>query len=867
MLRLMKNKMSSISRMKYMFLLFCAVFLLVMGIGNTISYVMTKTPTLVNMFLNGMNPDGNLVIQKTVSHPYGDSYIVPSDLVFTFEVNLGAEYANQTVKTTQGEIVANDQGIVTVAVAPGGRTTIYDVDEETTVTVTETLIGTGFTPDAESKNLTIQKYQDNSLNFINTYTPALADTSALVVSGSKTLVGRDWMEGDSFTFALEVKENREWKSLGTQTVTYELVEQSDPTNPEKTIAVPKTDFDKFDFTELIRRYNFANAGSYSFRISEIEGSIGGVTYDKAESKFDVLVGDVEMDGYLEIQSITTSSANTIVEGTTVSIGFENSYAPIGSTEAFIDIQKIMEDTSGQNKTTAGYVFELYDEENKLIAASNPTDSTGETSICLVYEPTDAGKNFDYVLKEKGCGQTIGALTYDDASYPVRVSVVDNLDGTVSAWIYDRSNVPGDSGVVSGGDAGTSSDGTGTVSGGNAGMVPGGFGTVSGSDAGKSMTSIPPGASNVCRKIFTNQYDPRDASVVLAGSKTLDGRAMNAEEFSFRLYQTDALFGISEGAQPVCTAVNAADGTFSFDSLSFDKVGNYYYVAKEDSSAALKGITYDNTTYLITVSVTDKDGVLESAVKITDAYGKESDLVFRNSYKAAPVYLPLSGKKTLSGATLENGAFQFRLFLADETFATRGDALQTATNSANGEFGFETLAFSKADTYRYIVIEQSGTLEGMQYDDTKYCITVQVADPGNGQLIISGFDMTADGNNVSEIVFENVYAEPEKPEEPDSPDEPEKPEEPDSPDKPENPDEPDKPEIPDQPVTPEQPSNPDELQDTENPERPTTPKTGDDSNAVFWFVMLVLSGVMIILLFMVKKLKKRKDTGGEVHERV
>ena len=755
-----------------------------------------------------------------------------------------------------------------MTVAPGGRATVYDIDDGTRVTVTEINIGKGFTPDTISQDVTVQESQDNILTFQNIYSPEKADTSALTVSGVKTLYGREWKEGDSFTFALEVYENGAWTSVGTQTTTYELVEQPDPANPEKTFLVPKPDYDKFDFSELIRAYAFDEAGSYSFRITEAEGIIGGLTYDKAESKFDILVGDADMDGNLEVQSVsTTTSANTTIEGTAIKISFENKYAPQGSAEALIEIQKVMKDLSGQNKTTAGYVFELYDEKNNLIATSDPTDSTGETSIRLVYEPTDAGKTFDYVLKEKGCGQTIGALTYDDASYPVRVSVVDNLDGTVSAWIYDRSNVPGDSGAVSGGDAGTSSDGTGTVSGGNAGMVPGGFGTVSGSDAGKSMTSIPPGASNVCRKIFTNQYDPRDASVVLAGSKTLDGRAMNAEEFSFRLYQTDALFGISEGAQPVCTAVNAADGTFSFDSLSFDKVGNYYYVAKEDSSAALKGITYDNTTYLITVSVTDKDGVLESAVKITDAYGKESDLVFRNSYKAAPVYLPLSGKKTLSGATLENGAFQFRLFLADETFAAQGDALQTATNSANGEFGFETLAFSKADTYRYIVIEQSGTLEGMQYDDTKYCITVQVADPGNGQLIISGFDMTADGNNVSEIVFENVYAEPEKPEEPDSPDEPEKPEEPDSSDKPENPDEPDKPEIPDQPVTPEQPSNPGELQDTENPEQPTTPKTGDDSNAVFWFVMLVLSGVMIILLFMVKKLKKRKDTGGEVHERV
>ena len=779
MLRVMRNRISGISRIQYLILLFCAAFLLVMGIGNTFSYIMTKTPTLINTFLNGMNPYGDLLLQKTVSHPYGGLYVISSDLAFTFEVNLGAEYANETIDTTQGEKTANENGIVTVTVNPNGRTTIYDIDEGTSVTVTEVAIGTGFTPDATTKEVTIQKYQNNILTFHNQYVPQEADTSALTVSGSKKLAGREWIEGDYFSFALEVKEEGVWKTLGTQNIVYELVEQADPEDPEnkeKMILVPKPDFEKFDFTELIQGYHFANAGVYAFRVTETEGTIGGVTYDKTESKFDILVGDADMDGYLEIQSITTTSANTTVEGFGVNIGFENRYAPVGSTEAFIEIQKWMDDNSGQNKSAAGYTFEIYDTTNNLLLTSEATDAAGEASIRLVYEPTDAGKTFEYVLKETGCGEKDGALTYDGTTYSLKVTVVDNLDGTVSAYIYDSdfvwdmdvvtdhigiensntlsietdeansenadqdsaedaNDTTSESDTVSGVDAENitnesnalaeenesiednseivsesenvnssvdsndisadsseittsdevditeeqsetttsdmdntseqkseqSTDGIDTLSDSGTDDIEDVLSAVSGGDATTTGTSdnvsiakrvtVPEGLTNTIQKTFTNHYDPVDASVIINGRKTLSGRGMNPGEFTFQMYMTDSTYVIPEGAQSIRTVGNGTDENFAFDALSFDKVGTSYYVVKEDASAALGGITYDGSLYLVKVVVTDTDGVLNAAVFITDVYGKESEILFRNSYKASPVYLPLSGRKILNGAEL------------------------------------------------------------------------------------------------------------------------------------------------------------------------------------------------------------------------
>lgn len=845
MLRVMKNKISGISSTKYLFLLFCAAFLLVAGIGNTFSYVMTKTPTLINRFLNGMNPDGDLVLQKIVSYPYGDLYAVPSDLVFAFEVNLSTEYANQTIETTQGEKTANENGIVTVTVAPGCRTTVYDIDAGTEVTVEEIQNRRGFTPDTVSQTLTIGKYQDNIMTFVNTYSPEKADTSGLAVVGTKTLAGRDWKVGDCFTFALEIYENGTWNCLGTQTIVYEPVANEIP-----------EDFNKINFTDLIRGCSFDKEGMYSFRIREREGTIGGIAYDKAESRFDIQVGDADMDGYLEIQSVTAISANTAVEGMTVNVTFENKYAPAGSAEAVLMIQKILEDTSEQSRPPAGFTFKLYDEAGELLVTSEPTDFTGQTSIRLVYQPEDAGKVFNYTIKENRGGETVDALTYDDTVYQLQVAVRDNLDGTVSAYIYDTQadgNVvcgsrlaAGGSGFgfaagssVSGGDV-SDGDASAAVSGGDAGDIPGGSATVSGGDAGAvsglSGVTLPKGATNTYQAVFTNKYDPQDAFVTIKGTKILNGRALNAGEFTFLLYQTDALFTVPEGAQAVSTVVNDADGTFCFEEMCFTQVGDYYYVVAEDATGALGGVAYDSSRYLVTLKVRDYNGKLGASVSTTNVYGEASDIVFVNSYQPAPVSLPIIGRKILNGAELTEGAFRFDLSVADENYAAQGEAFQTVSNQGDGTIAFVDLTFTAAGTYRYVVTEQQGTVEGMTYDDTVYCVMVDVADPGDGQLVIDRVDITAEGQEVSEILFENRYVEPGTSQEPDEPSEPEEPSEPDEPDDPDGPDIPSGSDTSDESVT-------------------KPPKTGDDSNIWISIVVAVLSAGAVFLLLVVRRRRK------------
>ena len=72
----------------------------------------------------------------------------------------------------------------------------------------------------------------------------------------------------------------------------------------------------------------------------------------------------------------------------------------------------------------------------MVATSSPTGSEGKTSIRLIFEPDDAGKTYTYVLKEVNGGSTIDGVKYDDAEFKINISVVDNYDGTVSAYVYD-----------------------------------------------------------------------------------------------------------------------------------------------------------------------------------------------------------------------------------------------------------------------------------------------------------------------------------------------------------------------------------------------------------------------------------------------
>lgn len=715
----MRNKSFNSQYLRCVMLLLSLALVGIVLTGPTFAYIVTQTSSLINTFISGLTPEGGIIIRKTVEHPFGEAYSIPEHIDFDFRVELGEEYAGKTVSTTQGSQTADSNGNIIVTVKPGESVGIREITAGVSVTVTELVRSPGFTvaDGTISKTVTVIAGEDTTVRFVNTYTPAPVPDVDLEVTGVKNLEGRPWQEGDTFTFRLEYRylgeENSQWTQLGTASVTY------DPT---------VEGFNCFDLTQLVRSVEYTQIGTYSFRVSEVEGSIGGITYDELVSYFDVQVSDVDMDGYLELSQVTGTAGVEVIWDDAratycVTVTFSNHYAPTGSAAVSIPIRKIVEDRSGQSHTAGGFTFDLYTSEGVLLQTSDPTSASGDTGLWLVYEADQAGQTFTYILKETGAGTVEGAMTYDARSYTIHVTVTDDLDGTVSA------------------------------------------------------------EADVQELCFVNVYDPQDVEVFFDGTKTLEGRDLREGEFSFNLYPADPGFVTTQDVQPAFTATNGADGSFSFGPLIYDQVGTYYYLVREDASEPLKGVSYDDAVYHLTVTVTDEGGILTAQTTVTAPNGQPAELCYHNTYHPVAALLQLEGQKVLEGAPLAQGQFHFTLFAADENFTPEDQALQTVTNTAEGSFSFEPLIYEKEGTYRYIIREEIvDPVEDVIYDDTVYAVTVTVQDDGNGALLARTDIIRIGGDTADEIVFENVYM-PQDPTDPTLPDDPTEPDDPDIPDVP------------------------------------------------------------------------------------
>lgn len=249
--------------------------------------------------------------------------------------------------------------------------------------------------------------------------------------------------------------------------------------------------------------------------------------------------------------------------------------------------------------------------------------------------------------------------------------------------------------------------------------------------------------------FTNTYKAAPVSYGVTPdvkvSKTLTGRDLGAGEFEFELV---------ENGNVVATAHNDAEGKVNFDALKYDEAGTHTYVVRE-AKGSLRGVTYDSSEYVVTVSVTD-DGSGRLSAKATSADGQ---IVFKNAYSAAPTSITFGGTKVLTGAELAAGQFAFQLKDA------QGNVVATATNAADGSLVFEPVSLDAAGEYHLTLSEVNDAQDNVTYDDHVYQLDVTVADDGEGSLYVASY--TVDGGT-DLPVFENAYVAPEAPSEPAAP---------------------------------------------------------------------------------------------------
>jgi len=414
-------------------MLLSLVMLITSTIGTTCCYIVTKTDPITNVFVPATAGVSTLTIGKTVEHPLGDDYAIPRNISFDFNVELGSYYAGAKLSTTAGEMTADASGTLSISVKPGATFGIEGLEEGMVVKVTEkrtTLDGFAVKGDA-TKTVTVGAAGAVSTSFVNTYTPDAVKPGNVTVSGVKVLEGRQWQQGDSFSFVLEQKDGENWRKLGEKTVTYDA---------------ENADFSEFDFNDVFQALFFDKVGTYTFRMSEMVGTLENVDYDKTVNHFTVKVTDVDMDGKLEINAVTGTDNASVTKtngGYAVSVTFNNTFVPPvvpdpDPVTVQVGIDKLINNVGEATHGRGGFQFVL-----KNVATSEglaaTSDNNGKASFSLTFTKADIGKTYTYQISETNQGRA--GMTYDSDTHEITITVsLDENNGLITALTMDGKDV-------------------------------------------------------------------------------------------------------------------------------------------------------------------------------------------------------------------------------------------------------------------------------------------------------------------------------------------------------------------------------------------------------------------------------------------
>ena len=451
-------------------------------------------------------------------------------------------------------------------------------------------------------------------------------------------------------------------------------------------------------------FKFDAAGEYRFTILEKTTTKPGYATDAniwcvhISIGYDAQTGLLYKSGeYIHIgpeahDGVTTASQNALE--------FVNVYDPADVSL----ILKGMKNLEGRPLREHEFTFYMVDDATGLRAADSRNHGNGEIHFALTYDK--AGTYTYTVYEEIPADPTqLYGVKYTTETHKVTVTVTDDGTGALKAKVNDITVL-----------------GTGNV------------------DLTGSM-------------IFTNIYSPESSTATVEAQKYLEGKALEAGKYTFQLVN-------AADATEIYTATNQADGRIIFNALQFtaeDLVGEKgekvmektftYHLSEVVGKEP--GVTYDRQVYTVRITVTDDAyGQLHVSTQYENSKGETVETPsFRNVYEAKPVtYTPEVGKIYEGGEMLN-----FDFVLSGEGFET-----QTKQNDSQGKVVFETLTFTQAGTYTFTIAEKANeALEDIKWDTNVYTVTIQVVDPGDGQLAINDISVTSE-NGTSDLIFHNVH---------------------------------------------------------------------------------------------------------------
>lgn len=378
-------------------------------------------------FDNTYNPKGvgcTLGGVKTIINADTATNRIPQDGEFTFALTShdGApmpEGSKDGVKTvtntgtgfTFGRMDYDKPGtyVYTVTEQAGRDPTIGYSTQAYDVTVTVTDQGGMLSATADR--------QATDVRFDNTYTPTPV---GVTVKADKHLTGRDLNDGE---FAAELKD-----SDGNLLQTKRFARVPRDAQSDKATNVREGE-GTLEFDKL----TFDRAGVYTYTVTEQDGNLGGVTYDRTVHTVTVTVTE-DAKTHRLVAAVSYSNGEGGEEG----ILFRNTYQP-GNVMVELAARKNL---TGRGLKADEFEFELVDKDGKVIDSAR-NDKDGD----IRFKPLTYGRDNNgiddcgehrYVIRERNTGEK--NVTYDRTEHHVTVTVGDDLQGNLTAKVeYDPTD--------------------------------------------------------------------------------------------------------------------------------------------------------------------------------------------------------------------------------------------------------------------------------------------------------------------------------------------------------------------------------------------------------------------------------------------
>ena len=620
---------------------------------------------------------GTLKISKTVTSASG---VKAPNATFTFKVTLKDAEGNALPASEQypatGDLAGYAFNGVVFNLKDGQSVVINGLPEGYTYQVDETNSTEGFEAKQVTFTGTIEADKTDEASFVNKYTPddvRLDGSSFLKVA--KTLSGRAWQQNDKFTFKLTRADENATAPLpqgGGDTV-------------ELTYNKHAGSFGNIDYSTV---------GEYAYYVTETKSKADdnpNLTNSRAKYKVNVSVTDAgEASGKLKVE--VSASAVLDDDGSAVDKGQQEvSDYTCNFTNAYATAQ----DLTISNTVTAG---------DKL---SPSADQKFSYTVELKYEDgTKVNGEF-------------GGLTFVDgkATFELKGGESKVLSGLPDNATYTVTQDKVDAYTTKVGDAETNV-------------------------ANGSVTSGAAGSASFTNGYAATKTDP----VSIAAGVELEGRNftvldLSKHTFNYKLMQD----GDQIQSKDASIEAGKSDGQLVFDAISFDTPGTYTYTFCDSSAGkTINGVSHDGTTHTVTITVTDDGkGKLHADVKYD---GTESVPTFNNTYTAAAATGTVSGSMSVEPSdgnsyTLEADQFGYTLTNTEKPAGCTADyATVTVKNTdpategdLSAAFGFGTLTFPVAGTYKFTVTEDTTTTGGISASGKVYEVTFTVTDDTEGKL--------------------------------------------------------------------------------------------------------------------------------------